>query len=482
MEDASMNAKPTILLALVSLGLALPGRAVALTPEVRDRAGMFSKKAVAEADRFLRDIERDSGWQVIIETVPSLDGKPIEQRALANAKALKVHGLYILISKDDHKLWVEPSRSAEEVFTKPKVHSLVRRMEAAFHARDFDEGLSRAVGEIRDDIKRAPSLTDPDVVKEPVPEKAAGPPPFLKPVVVPPEETKSGPPIGSGKSTPSLRGLLFVCGGVLVALWLIGKLFRGKARNAGDVASMNPGAPIPSTPPMPGPGPVRPAGPQQAPRPGPPPGYGGQPGYGPAPGSGPPQYPTGPGYAVPPQAPQGGGGGGGFVSGALGGLGGAVLGNILYDKFGRPHPGQEIPPGGTGAGAFPHPEHGTGDTAWPPDSAPPQPPAESYDPDAGAGGDWGSPDPAAGPAETAWSGGDASPGEASPDGGGQWVGADAAGAGGDWGAPDPSPSQDDPGAGGDWGEDAAPSPDEAGDGGGDWGDSGGNDDNQGGSW
>jgi uncharacterized protein len=103
----------------------------------------------------------------------------------------------------------------------------------------------------------------------------------------------------------------------------------------------------------------------------------GRPGYG------------GPGY---------GGGGGGFFSGLLGGLGGAVAGNWLYDQFGRRHYG-----GG---------DYTTGEST----------------PSAPDGGDWGA------GAEGDWGGSDAGGG-----GGADWGGGDAGG-GGDWG-----------GGGGDWG-------------------------------
>ena len=117
------------------------------------------------------------------------------------------------------------------------------------------------------------------------------------------------------------------------------------------------------------------------------------------------------------------------MSGALGGAAGAIAGNLLYDKFGRPH---ESPGQGTGAGhsqgaGFPHqegpplhsdPGFGPGSN----DHFGSVPPTESYDPNAGAEADWGGPDP-------------------DPD---------QDRAGGDWGGgAEPEPPDDTPG--GDWG-------------------------------
>jgi len=148
------------------------------------------------------------------------------------------------------------------------------------------------------------------------------------------------------------------------------------------------------------------------------------------------------------------------MSGALGGLGGAIVGNILYDKFGR-----AIPQEGSSHG---HEHYGHADTqgnAWPQGQAPaPAQPSETYDPNAGVGGDWGTPDA---PAADEGAGGDW--GNAAPVNEG----------GGDWGSPDNSAPDD---GGGDWG--GSPEPEPEPDTGGDWGgggDSGGTDD-QGGSW
>ena len=135
-------------------------------------------------------------------------------------------------------------------------------------------------------------------------------------------------------------------------------------------------AAMPLSPPPPPQGGYAPAPPQgPGPRPALP--YG-QPGYGPPPGPGYPAggygpgYPPGGGYGPPPPRQ-----GGGFVSGALGGLGGAVLGNILYDKFGHPHTpeGQPFPMPPQGAD---HAQRGparlhrrTGRTARPPNRTTP---------------------------------------------------------------------------------------------------------------
>ena len=73
------------------------------------------------------------------------------------------------------------------------------------------------------------------------------------------------------------------------------------------------------------------------------------------------------------------------MSGMLGGIGGAVVGNILYDQFGRPHEARMAAPthdagAGGGIGGITPPGQSGGGI---------EPPHETYDPNAGVGGDWG---------------------------------------------------------------------------------------------
>src|SRR4051812_23075265 len=101
-----------ILCVVLFLGSGDRCQAEAPKAEVIDRARMFSKAADDEVNEYLRKMERETGWQVIVETVESMAGVPIDERARARVESSGVHGVYILISKDDKKVWVEASRSA----------------------------------------------------------------------------------------------------------------------------------------------------------------------------------------------------------------------------------------------------------------------------------------------------------------------------------------------------------------------------------
>ena len=70
---------------------------------------MFGAEAVREADRAIDELHRKHRWEVVVQTIDSLEGKDIKDRALEEARALKVHGLLVLIAKRDHKVWIEPA-------------------------------------------------------------------------------------------------------------------------------------------------------------------------------------------------------------------------------------------------------------------------------------------------------------------------------------------------------------------------------------
>lgn len=420
------------------------------TGGVRDGAALFSSEAVAKANRVLREIQQTSKWQVVIETIDSLNGRSKKDVATENLEALRLNGLYILIAKTDRQDYIAPSRAARAIFTSAKIDELVAGIHRSFGAKQFDQGLLDIVEQIRKDFqststtaaaKPALAPTRPATTNNPPsaaavasthkpspapnsttpipPEPVAG----AREVVLPPD------PVAPAKKSANFLPILVIAGAAFLALiWLFSRALRGGTQPAGGPqGGWQNQVPQTSSGPQPRPNPV-------------PQGYGPQPGFGPQP---PPGY-AGGAYGPPPRQ------GGGFMSGLLGGAAGAVAGNILYDQFGRPHPVEGSPPQEHG---MPYPQHETG-----------MPPEENNIPDAGAGGDWGSPDDAQ--ANTA----------------DDWAGSE--GAGGDWGSSEPAAED-----GGDWGNDSAPDygadvdPGSDGGAGGDWGgDAPDADQGQGGGW
>lgn len=460
---------------------------------VRDTARMFSAAAIEKADEVFLGLHRDAGWQIIVETIESLDGQDPVPRAKAEAESSKIRGLFVLIAKAEHKTQAIASESAARVFPREKSDAIVAAFNGPFKARDFDKGLLDGTESIRmtvlpnglqlrqsplggrgtDVAPNAPPRSGPAEASEKAPSKSEAGKAREAPASPPPPSEERAEAAKPNYILYAAIGL-----GAVAVLYILIRAVSRPAQTASPMPTQSPYAPGPGYAPPVGGAPQPPPGYAPPGRPAPPPGYAGTGRPVPPPGYAPPApgYPPPPGYApggYAPAPPMMGGGGGGFVSGALGGLGGAIAGNILYDKFGRPHEAPHTHEGhyqeghvGTGGGsAPPAPEHYE-----------PAPRSETFDPNSGAGGSWDAPQAPA-PAEE-WSdagaggnwGGEAPAPESAA--GGSWD-APQEEAGGSWGSDQPEPA-----AGGDWGGSSEPAvgewsspPDDGGtSAGGDWGD------------
>jgi uncharacterized protein len=329
---------------LLALPLALAasvGTAGAST--IRDHAGMFSPDVVRQAEAKLNQIESDAGLTTTIETIDSLKGEPIADVTRRHAQRSNTEGIYILIPKEDKKLWVLVSRPFRPALTEARQEAIFHSFAPGFKQGDFDAGLKAGVDTIAREVSEAKAANG-GVLKTAAP--AAG-----RRVAVP-----AGRGIPQRRPTFGLSSLLMIGLLILAVLFvirLLGSLFGGGYR--GGYAG--PGA-----------------------------GRMGGPGYG-------------PGY--------GGGGGGGFFSNMLGGLGGALAGNWLYDQFSGRHHGGYTDSSAYGTGGDVGQDVSGGDTGgdWS---------------GGGVGGDWGG------------GGGDVGGGGDWGGGGGDWGGGGDGGGGGDW--------------------------------------------------
>lgn len=342
---------------LAAMLVAAPASAQAAT--IRDRAGMFSKDVVKKAQAQLEKIERASGVPIVIETIDAIPGlernapksrsrEAIDSLAIERDKAIRDEGIYLLMSKRDHLMsHVLVRERLAHVLPIGKRDAIRDAFVEEFKKEGgYDAGLLngvRAIEKALDGVSVG---------------GAAGLAHGGAPLRV--QHRADGGRMAAGRSTFTTF-LLIIVGifGVLLLLRLIGGLFN---RSAG------PGYPGQGGMGMPGPG------------------MGGGPGY----------YGS-PGY---------GGRGGGIFSSILGGLGGALAGNWLYDQFS----------GGR------HGQYGSADAGQVPDS--------TGTPDQGGDAIIGADDDPGG--GTSWD--DAGGGDG---GGGDW-----GGGGGDWGGGG--------GGGGDW--------------------------------
>jgi uncharacterized protein len=151
---------PAALLSALLAGL-LIGAAFAassfppLTGRVVDSAHILSAVTAADLERKLADLEQKSGIQLVVATVPSLDGQEIEPYANALFRAWKLgeakqnNGVLLLVAPKERRVRIEVGYGLEGTLT-DAVSSIIisNAIGPRFKAGDFNGGVTRGVDDI----------------------------------------------------------------------------------------------------------------------------------------------------------------------------------------------------------------------------------------------------------------------------------------------------------------------------------------------
>lgn len=137
-----------VLLFLLCAVESLSARSVpALSGRITDTAAMLSDRAVTELETKLTAIEKMDSTQIVILTVESLEGEPIERFGIRVAEAWKIgqagkdNGIIIIVSKKDHRMRIEVGRGLEESMTDLAAGRIIDTIMAPrFKKGEFDEG------------------------------------------------------------------------------------------------------------------------------------------------------------------------------------------------------------------------------------------------------------------------------------------------------------------------------------------------------
>ncbi len=278
-------AVPVAVAALVGTA---PG-ALAASSAIRDKAGLFSRDAIRQAQAILDKTEAAHRVPTVIETIDSLDGEPLRDAAVRRAQESGIQGVFVLVTKAERKIYVSDFR---RFLGEARREQIDQAFIQGFKKGDFDAGLIAGAEAVERQVASAPPVRGG------------------RNVVVP----RAAAPVGARGQGNSGMAVLLTIGAVVLGGLFLSRLFRSRT----------------------GPG-YGPGGYDQGP--GPMAGGPGMGGYGPGGMGG--GY--GGGYGQPQR--------GGFWSGVMGGLGGAVAGNWLYDQFsGRSHNAGQAQDYTTGAG------------------------------------------------------------------------------------------------------------------------------------
>ncbi|MBV8196595.1 MAG: TPM domain-containing protein [Candidatus Eremiobacteraeota bacterium] len=259
---------------------------------VQDQGGMFSASTVAQLNARLASFNAQTRKEVVVVTVPSLGGTPLQQAAQSAFAQQNVNGVLIFIARDDRRDIIVPDRAGVQAgwFTPDVLRSIRTSMESQFRSESYDAGITNAVDGVLGIYRSHLGSLQQSAQSGQAGSTA------LAPV---------------SNATPSRRGthisMFWWIIIAIVAFLLLRSILRAAS---GPRYYGAPGAPGAGVPPGGGYGP----------------GYG--PGYG--------------GY----------GGGGSFWSGLLGGLGGAWLGNELFRGGGGAIQGGGAPGTGDSGGGW----------------------------------------------------------------------------------------------------------------------------------
>jgi uncharacterized protein len=161
---------------LILLQLLLPLAASALeVPELRgyvnDYAGMISPSTGAQLAEKLKAFEESDSTQMVILTIPSLEGEPIEDVGIKVAESWKIgqkgkdNGILLLVSKQERKMRIEVGRGLEGRLTDLTAGRIIDLViTPRFRAGDLDGGFTAGVsaligamrGEFQADARRSP--------------------------------------------------------------------------------------------------------------------------------------------------------------------------------------------------------------------------------------------------------------------------------------------------------------------------------------
>ncbi|MGB5695285.1 MAG: TPM domain-containing protein, partial [Polyangiales bacterium] len=166
-----MSSVRPFLAALALLWVSLTAHALdvpKLSGRVNDYANLISPTAEAQIEDLSSKLEQDKGAQVVVLTIDSLDGEPLEEYSHRVAETWRLgragqdDGVLLLIAKNDRKMRLEVGYGLEPVLSDVLCSRILDQvLRPKFRAGEFDEGVVRAVEAIDGLIRGTSTLPPP---------------------------------------------------------------------------------------------------------------------------------------------------------------------------------------------------------------------------------------------------------------------------------------------------------------------------------
>ena len=126
-------------------GLDVPG----LDGRINDHAGVLSSSAAGELENYLAAVEKATGTQIALLTIPSLEGDSLESYSLRVVdkwqlgSAEQDNGALLLVSMEERKIRIEVGYGLEPVLTDAMSGYIIREaIVPEFKSGNFDRGIA----------------------------------------------------------------------------------------------------------------------------------------------------------------------------------------------------------------------------------------------------------------------------------------------------------------------------------------------------
>jgi uncharacterized protein len=131
-------------LAVAVVSFALP--ASARSSYVQDGAGMFSASTISTLNQQIGDFNSQTGKEVVVVTVPSLDGQTPQSVAEKTFAQQQVNGVLIFLAKAEKKDGIIGDTASRRFFPSGTFDNIRQAMRGYFRTGDFDQGITTGVG------------------------------------------------------------------------------------------------------------------------------------------------------------------------------------------------------------------------------------------------------------------------------------------------------------------------------------------------
>jgi uncharacterized protein len=138
-----------------------------LQGRVNDYAGVLNNSQKSQLDNLLMDAEQKTSSQVVLLTIPSLEGEVLEDYSIRVAENWKLgqkefdNGVLVLVAMAERKIRIETGYGLESILTDAKSNYIIRKlMVPEFKQKDYfaglDNGLKAVTGLIDKEFEITP--------------------------------------------------------------------------------------------------------------------------------------------------------------------------------------------------------------------------------------------------------------------------------------------------------------------------------------